>query len=281
MKSFLLGAFLSAGLFLPAVADSLDDFNKGVAASNRDDDDAAIQYLSAALSSSDLLPSLRPTAYFDRALAYIDTQRVADAIADLSAAIKLDPKLSDAYVYRIRLYFANGQTDLALADCVSAPVPARFSGVLEQCGRWLWTHGRFSEAASDFARAVKLKLARSDPQAAYAVLWLELSRLRDGTVDEAEFVENVRRIDLDGWPKPVLELYRGKTTPEAVAAAAAQGNAAAQKDQSCEMGFYVGEWQLLHGNAAAAKSLLTEAANVCPKTFIELAPAQAELKKLQ
>ena len=55
---------------------------------------------------------------------------------------------------------------------------------------------------------------------------------------------------------------------------------ATQRNQTCEADFYVGEWQVLHANAALAKPLLQAAAANCPNDFIERAAAGAELERL-
>jgi hypothetical protein len=50
-----------------------------------------------------------------------------------------------------------------------------------------------------------------------------------------------------------------------------------KKGRLCEANFYVGEWQLLHGDAGG-KALLQTAARDCPPYFIESFGAKMELK---
>jgi lipoprotein NlpI len=279
VRTVLFATILWAGWVLPAWAGSYQDFSMGMAASNRGDEDAAIQYLSAALSANDLLPSLRPTAYLNRAQAYANKQRFSDAISDFSAAIRLDPDRVEAHADLAFAYMAVGQTALALAECNA--VVNKSHGVSGPCGRLYWIAGKYSEATAAFENEIKFQKSKRTPSPAYTALWLELSRLKTGSADESDFADNVDHLDADAWPKPILDLYLGKTTPEAVAAAAATGDSAAQAGQLCETGFYVGEWQLLHKNVLAAKPLLEKAVGVCPKNFIELAPAVIELNKLK
>ena len=51
-------------------------------------------------------------------------------------------------------------------------------------------------------------------------------------------------------------------------------------EELCEAWFYIGEWQLLQGDRAAAKHRFEEAVGSCPKAFIEYTGAQAELRRL-
>jgi tetratricopeptide (TPR) repeat protein len=55
-------------------------------------------------------------AYISRGAAYLNKKDYDPAIADYSAAIKLDPKSSTAYNGRGNVYFAKVDFDLAIAD---------------------------------------------------------------------------------------------------------------------------------------------------------------------
>jgi lipoprotein NlpI len=50
--------------------------------------------------------------------------------------------------------------------------------------------------------------------------------------------------------------------------------------ERCEAQFYVGEWQLLQGDRAAARQRFEEAVGICPKSLVEYTVAQAELRRL-
>jgi hypothetical protein len=51
-------------------------------------------------------------------------------------------------------------------------------------------------------------------------------------------------------------------------------------NEKCEAQCYLGEWHLLHDNAAEAKASLRLAAESCPKNSNEFAGAVTELKRL-
>ncbi len=82
------------------------------------------------------------------------------------------------------------------------------------------------------------------------------------------------------WPAPVIRLYLGQMTPEALLAAADDPVANKQKGQICEANFYTGEVALQRGDKDEATRLFKLAADGCPKNFVEWSGANAELKAL-
>jgi len=62
--------------------------------------------------------------------------------------------------------------------------------------------------------------------------------------------------------------------------AARSGDAASQKGQECEAGFYLGAKAVIEGNPAIARDLLTTAAATCPRYFIEVPAIRFELARL-
>jgi lipoprotein NlpI len=82
------------------------------------------------------------------------------------------------------------------------------------------------------------------------------------------------------WPAPIIHLYLGESTPEAVFAAAADPNPRTQDRQVCEANFYAGELALERDVKDEALPLLRRAAAHCPKAFFEYTAANVELKTL-
>ena len=58
--------------------------------------------------------------YSNRALAYYHRDEDAQALADFSTALMLDPNDTEAYSYRGEVYAALGMTDKAVADFKAA-----------------------------------------------------------------------------------------------------------------------------------------------------------------
>jgi len=82
------------------------------------------------------------------------------------------------------------------------------------------------------------------------------------------------------WPAPIVRLFRGEMTSEAMRAAAENPDPMKQKGQVCEANFFAGELALQQGSKEEAARLFGLAATDCPKNLIELTATKAELKAL-
>lgn len=240
MRSILSAILVIAGGAV-AHASGLNEANAGLAAARRGDDAAALQHYSAALAAGDMSPNNVMLAYHNRGNTYQDMGEYRRAIAEYDIAIGLRPAYAEAW-------FARGRARFAL--------------------------GEFPDAVADFAQSLKL-----DSTDAYSALWLHLARRKTSPSDAGELSRNAGKFDRAVWPGPLLGLYLGEGTPQQVRAASARGNAATQKDQACEAAFYIGEYELLRKNMAAAGSLFQEAARICPYTSDERDGAAVELKR--
>jgi lipoprotein NlpI len=275
MKKLLLAGILLVAA--PALAGSYDDFGQGVTAFTEGrSDDLIIAHMSRALAAGDLARNLQPTAYFDRAIAYMRQHQCALARADLDMALKLRPGYIEATAARGEAEACLGAIDDALAD-FTAVTDAKPSGwTYGIMGRLEWTAGKFTLAADDFQKALKI-----EPQSPYNLLWLGISRMRDGTFDARAFADHFSDMSVSDWPRPVLLFFLGRSTAAAMIAEAANGDAKDVPGHKCEADFYAGEWQLTHGDVPAGKTLFQDAASICPKTLVERGPVELELKRLQ
>lgn len=263
-----------------ASAASYDDFSQGVNALNRGDADAAITNFTAALKSGDLAASYLPTAYLSRARAYLSKDRCAEALADLDSVITLRSDSVEAYVERAGANVCLGKNDAAVADFQTAVRLRPSTFTFETFGRYQWRFGHFAEAAQNYAHAVEL-VSDSAPHGPYLVLWYAMSADRAGSLDQQRLTDFARKLDRSDWPVPLLDLYRGKSTVEEVNKEALDHNEKVAANQKCEADFYVAEWEISRRNQGAAKSLLQQAVNECPHTFVEYFAAQTELKRQQ
>ncbi|WP_375789103.1 tetratricopeptide repeat protein [Bradyrhizobium sp. Pha-3] len=196
------------------------------------------------------------------------------ASADFDQVIQLSPKASGPYEGRAAVFLARGDLERALADikqgiqlAPDAPGLYRLAAVAHFQG------GLLQEARDDLVRAGELD--RKNP---YTQLWLDLVRQKTGQpsgLDEAS-----GRLDLSNWPAPIVRLFLGATTLEDVVKAADDANPVKMRGQLCEAHFYGGELALAKGATDEAVRLLRLAADGCPKTYVEWAPANAELRKL-
>ena len=82
------------------------------------------------------------------------------------------------------------------------------------------------------------------------------------------------------WPAPVIRLYLGQLTLEALRAAAGDADPQTQRGKICEANFYAGELALIRGKKDDAIKLFTAASSDCPLRWSEWESANAELKAL-
>ena len=76
------------------------------------------------------------------------------------------------------------------------------------------------------------------------------------------------------WPFPVIKLFLGRGTSEAMVAAVDK------PEERCEAQYYLGQWLLLRDDRANSIEALRNAVESCPKNFAEYTGALAELKRL-
>ena len=213
-------------------------------------------------------------AYNNRGYAYSLKADYDRAIADYNQAIQLDPKYATAYENRAYAYLAKADYGRAVADYT------QIIQLFPQDADSYFTRGRFNLFAGSTAKALAdINQANElNPKSAYTALWLDIVNKRGGL--PSRLGEATTRVDMTKWPGPVIRLYLGQLTPEAVLAAAEDPNAATKLGRICEANFYGGELALQQGKKDEAMRLFRLAATDCDKSFIEYEGAQAELKTL-
>jgi lipoprotein NlpI len=92
--------------------------------------------------------------------------------------------------------------------------------------------------------------------------------------------EAAKRLDMSKWPAPIVRLFLGDTTFEAVLKTADDASAVKMKGQVCEANFYAGELALGRGATEEAVRLLQLAVDACPRRYSEWPAANAELHRL-
>ncbi len=213
-------------------------------------------------------------AYDNRGAAYAFKGDFDRAIANFTEAIRLDPKDVFAFHNRGIAYAAKGDFDRAIADDSEAVRldPKDALGYANR-GRANLYSGALSKALADLNQASEL-----DPKNAYMALWVDIVSKRSNL--PSWLADAAKQIDMTKWPAPIIRLYLGQLTLEAVLAAADNPDAKTKKAQVCEANFFGGELALQQGRKDEARRLIGLAAEDCPKTFIEYYSAPAELKAL-
>jgi tetratricopeptide (TPR) repeat protein len=278
--------------------------NRCWAYSNKGDPDRAITDCSEAIR---LDPKLA-NAHLDRGKAYSDKGDFDRAIADYNRAIELDPKSSISYNNLCDAYLDKGDNDRAITDCNQAiQLDPKFAVAYRNRGNAYRYKGDVDRAIADYNQAIRVNskfsqayLARGllsldagdlpkaladinqasalNPKDPYAALWLDIVNKRSKL--PSRLVESTAQIDMTRWPAPIIRLYLGQMTLEAVLAAAADLDAFKQKSQVCEVNFFSGELALQQGRNDEAIHLFRVADGGCPKDSFQLIAANDELKAL-
>ena len=249
--------------------------NRGLAWQQKDDLERAIADYTEAIR----LDPRYVLAYNNRAGAWANKGELERAIADLTEALRLDPlpksdKNINVYYNRGFTWQAKGELERAIADYSEAIRldPKNFPAIFAR-GRANLFAGALPEALADLNLATEL-----NPKYAYSALWLDIARKRSNL--PSRLGEASKQVDITKWPGPIIRLFLSQLTPEAVLAAADDGDSNKKNNQVCEANFYIGELALQRTAMDEAARLFRLAVADCPKHFIEYEGATAELKTL-
>jgi lipoprotein NlpI len=263
-------AWIAGFVALAAVAHAggYDEFSAGIDANNRGAASAAATHFSHAIAAGDLPASYLPAAFLGRARAELRQEQCAEAVRDLDAAIARKSDFADAFSLRAEAYVCLGRDDAALADADAAVRLRPAAGYLFTRSRLFWNRGAFAEAHSDAETA-----AARDPGNPYFRLW---SVVTATALKRPKTIDGAGTATIGDWPGPLLDLFGGRITPDAVWQAAAN-----DRGRTCEADFYVGAWNQAEGRSAAAKDLYARATAHCPHNYVAFDAARRALKRLE
>jgi len=245
---------------------------RGLSYSNKRDHDRAIaDYTDAIRLNPDHFLS-----YSYRGHSYYSKKDYDHAIADYTAAFELRPEVVAPLLFRANVYADQGDFDRAIADETRAiAISPKLAWSYFQRGLVTLYAGSLPKARADLIQATAL-----DPKDAYAALWLDILDKRSNL--PSRLVAATTQINMYKWPAPIVGLFVGRSTSEAVLAAADNSNAHIKKEQVCQANFYSGELALRGDAKGEATRLFQAAATDCPITqaLPEQWAAKAELKAL-
>lgn len=258
------------GLARPQLAQAY--YNRGTEWASQGKHDRAVADFNMAI---ELEPKLA-VAHYNRALSWSSLGESDRAIAGYDSVLQLAPNDMNARIGRAMELNVRGDHKRAVADYdeVVRVDPNAASGYFGRA-RAKYYAGDFFTATSDFIRAHQLDAT------IYTALWIYLARKRADIPGEQTLAHEAGTSGTGEWPAPLVGLYLGTSTPQAVQKAAAHPDAERQREQQCEANFYTAQWHLLRGAREPALQLLREAQSVCPQTFIEHEGALAELRRLK
>lgn len=301
----ILALLLAGGA---AQAQSVNDADLCRAITNHPD--LAIKHCSAAIDKAKASNDMLALWHVQRGVLWADKGDYERAIADHTAALKLDPKVRHANYYRGTAWSHKGEFDHAIADFDAAvKLSADDPLVYHARGVELTVKGDYPRALADFEKALQLDAkaagvhfargrtlfylsafarASGDLEVAfksqpnvYTALWLFLARKRSGNHDADDLLERDTRGIRAGWPAPLIALYMGRTDVSSVMAGATSTEPNRQRELRCEAHFYVAQAHIVKGEPSRAQPLLQEVHRNCPKNLLEYEAATAELRRLK
>lgn len=264
----LAGAFLAG----PAAGQGADWSLCGPAAP--EDWDRAIAACSRLVASGSLKSAERATAHVNRGTAYLRKGEADRAIADLTAALRLEPGDVVALNRRGEAYGAKADFTRAIADFSEAVrLNPRYPLAFRNRARIHFYRGNFDAAAEDFRFA-----EQADPGNGYSLLWRYVAEARSGVVDRAGLFKGASLVR-EGWPKPLVLHFLGNLG-EAEMLAAAAADPAQRQEQECEAQFFLGQKHILASANDAEVALLKQALALCPRHMVEHHATRVELRRL-
>ena len=220
-----------------------------------------------------------PEGYRDRGYLYHLLARHEDARADFNRALKLNPRDAEAWNGRALVWLAEGKSAEAISDFNHAIELAPQSGsYFANRATARLIDGDEKRAIEDFRHAVQF-----DPGEPFVRLLLYIAQVRGGEKAQAQAMLTAyadQHAD-DDWPRPIVDLFLGKGSVEAVEEAAKL--AAEKKDaagQRFDADFYLGQWALISGDEAAAAARLKSVYDSRMREYLEFDIARADLNSL-
>jgi lipoprotein NlpI len=247
-------------------------YNRGYEYRAKEEYDTAI----ADFSETIRLDPTMTSAFNNRGVAYFDKGEYDRAISDLDKALQLDPKHVNAFITRGNAYKGKGEYTKALEDFNQAlEIDPNSSTVLIDRGNAFLIMGEIDPAIADYKEALRTK-----PSDMYSALFLAVARMhkKDNAVVD-ELTEESKAFSTD-WPFRVVQYYLGKASEVDMAEAAKDPDAKRQRGRFCDMYFYLGEWQIFHGQQMRGIESLERAKEECQPPYYEHDLVNTELKRL-
>ncbi len=231
----------------------------------------------AALADLDAALALNPhsaNALHERALTFAELDRYERALQDFARSVALSPRFAAAYKSRGVVHFFAGDLHCAGVDLDVAARLERYDAEIHVFRGFVrFLAGRYRDAGEDFNRAAELGLAYS-----YLPLWIYLS---DTSADErgTRVLVEVRERLLPGeWPRLLLDVYLGELAPEALIGALESADGSpANRRRLAESHYYLGAMARHDHRPERARAHLERALTLADRGLPERALATFEL----
>ncbi|MFN4355609.1 tetratricopeptide repeat protein [Parvibaculum sp.] len=193
---------------------------------------------------------------------------------EFDAAIRLQPRNARALLARGVSGIAAGNFEGALRDLDAATgLDPDESFAHYGRGRANYHLGRMAVARKELEAALA-----ANPSYIFPALWLHLVHLRTGGPQPAILQSHAESFGVT-WPRPIFNHFIGALDREALFDKAAEGTPFVQREQLCEVHFFLGAALAARGDRRA-KEPLEEARKICPRAFVEYSASLHELNRL-
>lgn len=203
--------------------------------------DEAIAACTRAIQSGQLSQVNLATTYNNRGVEWRQKGEFEKAMADYDEALRINPSYIRAYANRAGLWIAKRQYDKAI---------------------------------DDFRQAFRL-----NPTSSKASLLVAVAQMHKGNVDYTRELNTNSTAFNQDWPMPMVQFYLGKIT-QGELESAVKGTGAVSVSL-CDLYFYLGEWQLFHGQKMQGLENLKAAKSNCDYTVVEYVIAKHDLIEWQ
>jgi lipoprotein NlpI len=213
-------------------------------------------------------------AITSRGAAYAAKGDFDRAMDDFNKAIELDPKKALAFLGRGVAYRGKGNFDRAIEAFTAAiQINPKFYPAYEFRGVSNLGANILSKALADLNQASELHST-----GIYGALFLDIANKRGNL--PSRLAEATTKLNMTKWPAPVVRLFLGQMTPEAVFAAADDVGIDDKKAAACEANFFVGEILLQRSANDEAAGKFRISAEICARDSEEWWVSNMELKNL-
>lgn len=202
-----------------------------------------------------------------------------EAIATYTRGIAIAPSNAQLYRWRWHRYLSVREHDLALADFTRGmALDSNVYGIWYHLGVLHFLKGEFAQAATAFARGRTIPPNPGELAGCYDWGWISL--MRAGRRDEARALlagmpDSVPRAAANAYGQR-LRLYKGELRPEDVITAGDTVDV-----QLATLAFGLGNWHLIEGDTARARSLFSRAVASGGWPGFGFMAAEAELRRVR
>lgn len=233
--------------------------------------------LTAQIDGGRLAPPLRAQALVERGVQLTYVAMIQEAIADLEAAVRLDPSNADAHAGLAVNALLASRDDKAIEAASKAvqlsptTISARYTRAYAN-----YYKRNYRDARQELQDILN---SRAEVDRGYAALWLYIAARREGA-DGREAIKPYVSADRgQNWPHPVLQYFEGSIDiVRALAATSEDGKL--NPGRLCELYFYAGQKLLLNGDVSGAQQYFRKSVETGVVEFNEYVLAKRELDRL-